>query len=125
MIDFGAAGANCGKLSHMEPTSTPGAKSCPDCGGALQPYGAPRSLSAARILATDLLLWVTAVFFFAYLWSPRHEGELYAILAALTLVVWTLMRTRQRADRAHFATHGRYHCAQCGRHFEGDELRQL
>jgi len=125
MIDRAAAGTKCGKLAHMEQTSAPGVKSCPDCGGDLQPYGAPRSLTAARILATDLLLWATAVFFFAFLWTPRGEGELYAFLTVAALVVWTLMRTRQRADRLHFAAHGRYQCAQCGRHFEGDELRPL
>ena len=118
-------GAKCGKLAHMEQASPRGVRSCPDCGGDLQPYGAPRSLSAARVLATDLLLWATAALILAFLWSPRGEGELYAILGTLALVVWTLMRTRQRADRLHFAAHGRYHCAQCDRHFEGDELRRL
>lgn len=113
------------QIAHMEQADPHGAKSCPDCGADLQPYDAPRSLSAARVLATDLLLWAIAVFVLAFLWSPRGEGELYAVLAALALVVWTLMRTRQRADRLHFAAHGRYRCVQCDRHFEGDELRRL
>ena len=117
--------AKYGKLACMEQVSPPGVNACPDCGGELQPYDAPRSLSAARILATDLLLWATAALFLAFLWSPRADGELYAILAALALVVWTLMRTRQRADRQDFAAHGRYHCTQCDGRFEGDDLRRL
>jgi len=117
--------AKCGKLSRMEQASPPGVKSCPDCGSDLQPYDTPRSLSAVCILATDLLLWATAALLLAFLWSPRADGELYAILAALTLVVWTLMRTRQRADHQDFAAHGRYRCTQCDQRFEGDDLRRI
>ncbi len=101
------------------------AKICPNCESALQPVGVPRSLTAARVLAADLLLWVTVALFLAFLWSPRAAGELYAVLGAVTLVVWALLRSRQRADHANFAEHGRYACAQCGLHFEGDDLRQI
>lgn len=102
----------------------PEAKTCPHCGDALQPQEVPRSLSAGRYLAANMLLWFTAALFLAFLWSPRAEGEIYAILGAVALVVWALLRSRQRADRLAFAERGRYRCDQCGLQFEGDDLRE-
>ena len=104
---------------------TSDAKTCPSCGNALTPVAIPRSLSAIRILAVDLLLWATVTLFLAYLWSPRADGELYAALGSAGLVVWALLRSRQRADRLELAERGRYQCERCDLHFEGDELRQI
>ena len=109
----------------MERAGSPDAKTCPNCGNVLRPYRVPRSLTAGRFLVADLLLWVTVAFFLAYLWAPRADGELYAVLGAVALVVWALLRSRQRADRLDLAKHGRYRCEQCDLHFEGDDLRQI
>lgn len=102
---------------------TPDEKICPDCGSVLRPYGIPRSLTPFRVVAVDLLFWTTLALFLAYLLSPRGDGELYATLGAAGLVIWAILRSRQRADRLEFAERGRYRCAQCGLHFEGDNLR--
>jgi hypothetical protein len=101
------------------------AKTCPNCEGPLRPSDVPRSLAAGRMLAVDLLLWATVALFLAFLWSPRADGEIYAALGAVALVVWALARSRQRADRLAFEEHGRYQCERCGLHYEGDELRPI
>lgn len=101
------------------------AKPCPNCGSALRPVAIPRSLTAVRLLAVDLLLWATVTLFLAYLWSPRADGELYAALGSAGLVVWALLRSRQRADSLELAEHGQYRCEQCDRYFEGGELREI
>lgn len=100
-------------------------KTCPNCGNALQPREVPRSLTGRRFLAADLLLWATAALFLAFLWSPRAEGELYAALGAVTLVIWALLRSRQHADRSEFAERGRYRCDQCNLDFVGEELQEI
>lgn len=103
----------------------PEAKTCPHCEIVLQPDEVPRSLTAGRFIAADLLFWFTVALFLAFLWSPRAEGELYAFLGAVALVVWALLRSRQRADRINFSERGRYRCEQCGLQFEGDDLREV
>jgi hypothetical protein len=103
----------------------PEAKTCPECGNILQPGEVPRSLTPVRLLATDLLLWATVALFLAFLWSPRADGEIYAALGAAALVVWALLRARQRADLAVLAESGRHECARCGLQFVGDDLRRV
>ncbi|NJN39774.1 MAG: hypothetical protein HC807_01410 [Gammaproteobacteria bacterium] len=100
------------------------AKTCPHCGDVLQAQEVPRSLIAGRVLAADLLLWFTAALFLAFLWSPRAEGEGYAILGSVALIAWALLRSRQRADSLEFAVSGKYRCEQCDLQFEGDDLRE-
>jgi len=102
----------------------PQAKTCPHCGDVLRPQEVPHSLTAGRFLAADLLLWFSAALFLAFLWSPRGEGEIYAVLGAIALVVWALLRSRQRADRLEFAERGWYRCDQCDLQFQGDDLRE-
>lgn len=109
----------------MEPRELPNAKTCPNCGQALRPYDVPRSLTPGRLVLAGLLLWGAVALFLAFLWAPRAAGELYAVLGAVALVAWALLRSRQRADRAEFAQHGRYRCVQCGAHFQGDDLHQI
>jgi hypothetical protein len=101
------------------------AKTCPHCGDDLQALEVPRSLTAGRVLAADLLLWFTAALFLAFLWSPRADGEVYAALAAVALIVWALLRSRQRTDSLNFAERGKYRCEQCDLQFEGDDLREV
>ncbi len=103
----------------------PEAKTCPECGNNLQAGEVPRSLTPVRLLATDLLLWATVSLFLAFLWSPRADGEIYAALGAVALVVWALLRARQRADLAQYVESGRRFCERCGLQFLGDELRQV
>ena len=103
----------------------PEAKICPECGNVLQLRDVPRSLTAVRLLATDLLLWATVALFLAFLWSPRADGEIYAALGAAGLVVWALVRARQRADLVALAESGRHECERCGLQFEGDDLRRV
>jgi hypothetical protein len=107
----------------MERSGLSDGKHCPNCGHALVPEGVPHSLRAGRIVATDLLFWVTVALFLTFLASPRGAGELYAALGSIGLVVWTVMRSRQRADRREFAECGHYRCTHCGMHFEGEALR--
>jgi predicted RNA-binding Zn-ribbon protein involved in translation (DUF1610 family) len=107
----------------MERPGLSGGKRCPNCGNDLVPDEAPRSLRASRIVATDLLFWVMVALFLTFLGSPRGEGELYAALGSIVLVVWAVMRSRQQADRRQFVEHGRYRCMQCGMRFDGDALR--
>lgn len=89
----------------------------------MRPDEAPQSLRTARVLTVDLLFWATVTLLITYLLSPRGSGELYAVLGAAGLVVWALLRSRQRADRLELAERGRYRCDQCGLHFEGGDLR--
>ena len=103
----------------------PEAKTCPECGNILQLADVPRSLTAGRLLATDLLLWATVSLFLAFLWSPRADGEIYAALGAAALVVWALVRARQRSDLATLAERGRHACERCGLEFVGDDLRRV
>ncbi|MGB8435422.1 MAG: hypothetical protein WCE38_14280 [Burkholderiales bacterium] len=103
----------------------PEAKTCPECGNILQLGAVPRSLTAGRLLATDLLLWTTVSLFLAFLWSPRADGEIYAALGAVALVVWALVRARQRADLAALAASGQHSCERCGLRFVGDDLRRI
>lgn len=103
----------------------PSDKTCPNCGKALRPCEVPRSLTGSRVLAADLLLWSAIALFLAFVWSPRAEGELYAVLGVAALVVWALLRSRQHADRREFAEHGRYRCDACHACFVSDELRQI
>jgi len=105
--------------------SLPQERTCPNCGNPLRPHAVPRSLSRVRFLAADLLLWTTVALFLAFLWSPRAEGEVYAVLGAVALVVWALLRSRQHADRRDFAERGRYRCDHCNLEFVGEELREL
>lgn len=98
---------------------------CPNCGSELRPEALPRSLTAGRLLTADLLLWVAIVLFLAFLWSPRAAGELYAVLGVLALVVWALLRSRQRVDRRDFEAHGRYRCDHCNSEFTGEDLRAM
>lgn len=100
------------------------AKTCPHCGDVLQAHEVPRSLTAGRVLVADLLLWITAALILAFLWSPRGDGEVYAFLGTLALIVWALLRSRQRADSLEFSKHGKYRCEQCNLEFTGDELRE-
>lgn len=109
----------------MARMAVPDERTCPNCGNALRPYAVPRSLTPSRFLAADLLLWATVALFLAFLWAPRGEGELYAVLGAVALVVWALLRSRQRADRREFAARGRYRCDQCDLDFAGEELREI
>jgi hypothetical protein len=103
----------------------PDAKTCPECGNVLQIREVPGSLTAVRLLATDLLLWATVALFLAFLWSPRADGEIYAALSAAALVVWALARARQRADLVVLAERGRHECERCGLQFVGDDLRRV
>ena len=100
-------------------------KACPNCGNALRPLEVPRSLTGSRFLAADLLLWATVALFLAFLWSPRAEGEVYAVLGAVALVVWALLRSRQHADRRAFSERGCYRCDRCNLDFVGEALREL
>jgi hypothetical protein len=98
-------------------------KLCPNCGYDLVPDDVPRSLRAGRVIVADLLFWATVALFLTFVGSPRGEGELYAALGSIALVVWAVMRSRQRADRRELAERGRYRCMHCGMHFEGEALR--
>jgi predicted RNA-binding Zn-ribbon protein involved in translation (DUF1610 family) len=108
----------------MERTGLSEGKRCPNCGNDLVPDEIPHSLRAGRVVVTDLLFWVMVALFLTFLGSPRGAGELYAALGSIALVVWAVMRSRQRADRRELAERGHYRCLNCGMHFEGEVLRR-
>jgi hypothetical protein len=101
------------------------AKVCPSCGDLLRRTDIPDFATVARYVAVELLLWTAVALVLAFLGSPRGEGELYAALAPVAVVVWWFLRPLQRAARHAFAERAQYHCETCNRRFEGDDLREV
>jgi hypothetical protein len=101
------------------------AKGCPSCGNGLRRTDMPDFATVARHVAVDLLLWAAVALVLAFLGSPRGEGELYAVLAIIAVVVWLRLRPLQRAARQAFAERAQYHCETCNRRFEGEGLREV
>ncbi len=100
-------------------------KACPSCGNVLRRTDMPDFATVARYVAVELLLWTAVALVLAFLGSPRGEGELYAVLATMTLVVWLFLRPLQRAARQAFAERAQYRCETCNRRFEGEGLREV
>ena len=100
-------------------------KVCPSCGSSLRRTDMPDFATVVRYVAVELVFWTAVALLLAFLGSPRREGELYAVLAAVATVVWWFLRPLQRAARQAFAERAQYHCETCNRRFEGDGLREV
>ncbi len=100
-------------------------KACPVCGSVLRRTDMPDFATVVRYVAVELLLWTAVALVLAFLGSPRREGELYALLATMTFVVWLFLRPLQHAARHAFAERAQYHWETCNRRFEGDALREV
>lgn len=85
----------------------------------------PDFATVARYVAVELLFWTAVALALAFLGSPRGDGEAYAALAVMAVVVWLFLRPSQLAARQAFAERARYHCETCNRRFEGDDLREV
>jgi hypothetical protein len=85
----------------------------------------PDPASAVRDVAAGLAFWAAVALVLAFLMSPRGEGEAYAALAAVAVVVWLFLRPLQRAAREASAERAQYRCEACHRRFEGDGLREV
>ncbi|MGH8681625.1 MAG: hypothetical protein ACREVS_11135 [Burkholderiales bacterium] len=101
------------------------AKVCPSCGNVLRRTDMPDFATVARYVAVELVFWTAVALALAFLGSPRGEGEPYAALAAMAIVVWLFLRPLQRAACQAFAERAQYHCEMCNRRFEGDGLREV
>jgi hypothetical protein len=101
------------------------AKVCPSCGNVLRRTDLPDFATVARYVAVELVFWTAVALVLAFLGSPRGEGELYAVLATMAIIVWLFLRPLQRAARQAFADRAQYHCETCNRCFEGDGLREV
>ena len=101
------------------------AKACPSCANVLRRTDMPDFGTVARYVAVELVFWTAVALVLAFLASPRREGELYAVLATMAIVVWLCLRPLQRAARLAFAERAQYHCETCNRRFEGDDLREV
>lgn len=85
----------------------------------------PDHATVARYVAVELVFWGAVALVLAFLGSPRGEGDLYAVLAIIAIVVWLRLRPLQRAARQAFAERAQYHCEACNRRFEGEGLREV
>lgn len=103
------------------------AKGCPVCGVILRGYVVPDRSTVGRHVFGVFLFWAAITLWFAWLRSPRGDGDLYAFLGFLATIVWVVVRSRQRADRKAGIDRQRYYCEQCGRHYEdqGADLREI